>query len=152
MDDIDTTQGAEIIKPPSLRDERGRYLPGITQPTAKPITSANARSLALARADKYRKAAARGILKEAMSIDPSVVTSFDAWGVLNGRAYVEAMDKPRADLLEQIGRNIGATLRQDERIAGGDSPALVLNTEGALMIGKLLDTIRTIEERRDGNS
>ena len=59
-------------------------------------------------------------MREAASLDPTVQTPADAWGVLNARLFTEQMDKPRGDDVAQLGRNIGALPLTHERIQAGD--------------------------------
>lgn len=91
-----------------IRGKGGRFLPGTRSPA--PITNANARELQQKRWNAYRKAAAKGITKEAMSIDPSVKTPADAWSLVAAKQYSALMDsdKPRGDDLHRLGQVIGA--------------------------------------------
>jgi hypothetical protein len=86
----------------------------------KAISQANASAMAKKRWQKYRQSAAKGILKEAIAIDPSVKTPADAWQLVTGKQYVALMDsdKPRADDLYRIGQIVGALPLAGELAAG----------------------------------
>jgi hypothetical protein len=92
------------------RDEKGRFIKGAGE-RGKPIkSSADARMMAQKRWAKARKAAADRVTREAASIDPTVNTWADAWGLVTARQYSALMDsdKPRGDDLLAIGKAIGA--------------------------------------------
>jgi len=90
------------------RDERGKMLAPL--PGTQPITHATARSMAALRWEKARKSAANRIMREAASIDPTVSTWYEAWGILAAKQYLALMDsdKPRGDDLYRIGQVMGA--------------------------------------------
>lgn len=77
---------------------------------ARKITPSEGREMANIRWEKYRKATASRVLKEAQSIDPDVKSEEDAWALLVSRVYQQIMDseKPRGDDLEKVGKAMGA--------------------------------------------
>lgn len=92
-----------------IRDDKGRFIKGTRAPGTI-NSSASARNLAQKRWAKARKAAADRVVREAASIDPTVNTWADAWGLVTARQYSALMDsdKPRGDDLLAIGKAIGA--------------------------------------------
>jgi hypothetical protein len=88
----------------ALRDERGRMLAPL--PGKHTITSADASILARRRWEKYRQAAVKRIVGEAQSIDPTVQTPADAYGLVASKQYTALMDseKPRIADLEKLGQ------------------------------------------------
>jgi hypothetical protein len=129
----------------AIRDDRGRFVPGVIQPGAKIITKETARSLALARAEKYRKAALARVYGEVAAVAADVKTPADAWGFIVARQAVALLDSDKPRLLDTkiLGQLLGAVAMDSDR-ASGDSagPALAINTEGAQMVSKLLDLVR----------
>lgn len=93
-----------------IRDDKGKFIKGASG-QGKPIkSSADGRRLAELRWQKFRQTAASRVVQEAASIDPSVKTPADAWGLVTARQFSALMDsdKPRGDDLLAIGRAIGA--------------------------------------------
>jgi len=91
-----------------LRDANGRYL---RKPDNLPVlTSVKAREAVAKRWENYRRKAAKGIMREAMAIDPSVQTPADAYALVVGRQYVALMDsdKPKLDDVYRLGQIVGA--------------------------------------------
>lgn len=83
---------------------------------ARQLTTSYAREMVDARWDKYRKATASRILKEAQAIDPDIKTEEDAWALLVGKTFIAIMDsdKPRGDDLEKVGKAMGAMPQSHE--------------------------------------
>jgi hypothetical protein len=81
------------------------------------ITSVDAREKVRKRWENYRKASARGILKEAMAIDPSVETPADAYALVVGKQYLALVDsdKPKLDDVYKLGQIIGALPNSHEK-------------------------------------
>jgi hypothetical protein len=77
------------------------------------------------RWQKYRQAAATGIVREAMAIDPSVRVPADAWRVVTAKQYVALLDadKPRVDDLYRMGQIVGALPLAGEVQAQAQAPA-----------------------------
>ena len=111
----------------NTRDERGRFLT-VPVGAAPPITSDNAHEMIRKRTEKYRLAALRRIVSEASSIDPTVSTSADAFGLVAAKQFTALMDsdKPVIDQLDKLrrimtGDNGGDSQREHE----GAQPGLI---------------------------
>jgi hypothetical protein len=90
------------------------------------ITQANASAMARARWEKYRRAAVREIVDEAKSINPAVMTSADAYGMLMANHYNKLMDsqKPAIDQVEKLGKmltgmDVEISQRENTHVAPG---------------------------------
>jgi len=85
------------------RDSRGRFLT-VPAGAAPPITSDNAREMVRKRTEKYRRAMVARIVREAASIDSTVQTPADAFGLVAAKQYTTLMDseKPRMADLEKL--------------------------------------------------
>jgi len=128
-----------------VRDARGRWVPGtLPAGAAPPITSENARDMIRRRQEKYRSAAVRRVLGEVQAVAADVVTPADAWGFIVARQAVALIDSDKPRLLDTkiLGQLLGAVPTELERGNDQGGPALVLNTEGAAMVGKLLDLVK----------
>lgn len=94
-------------------------------------TKEHAATMVKKRWDSYRDAAAKGILKEAMSIDPSVRTNADAWALLISKQYTAFLDEQhvKGDDLIKIGQILGAMPRPDEtQRQPAEDPETVIHT------------------------
>ena len=93
------TQETQVV-----RDKGGKWIVAPKSPA--PITHENARSMVQKRWDKYRQAAVRRIVGEAKSIDPTVSTGADAFGMVAAKQYSALMDseKPVIGDLEKLQR------------------------------------------------
>lgn len=107
-----------------MRNERGKFAPG-TQSKAGIKSSADARNLAQKRWDKYRAATAKGIVAEAIAIDPSANTPEAAMALVAGKQYVALMDsdKPKVDDLYRMYQIVGGLPLAGELQAQAQSPA-----------------------------
>lgn len=117
-----------LTSAPTPRDERGRYL---EKPANLPVlTSAKAREAAQKRWDKYRHASAKGIMKEAMAIDPTVQTPADAYALVVGKQYVALMDsdKPKMDDVYRLGQIIGALPTAHDKVQAETGTSPVVHT------------------------
>jgi CheY-like chemotaxis protein len=97
------------------RDEKGRW---ITPPKGAPLfTPATARSMALKRWENYRRSAVKRIVGEAKSVDTSVSTGADAFGLVASRQFAALMDseKPKIDDLERLAKIMTGTGAYSER-------------------------------------
>lgn len=122
------------------RDSNGRFLT-IPKGAAPPITSANARDMVAKRVAKYRQAALKRILTEAQSIDPTVSTSADAYGLVAAKQYTTLMDsdKPAIDQLDKLhklmtGESGGNSQRAHEATTG----TISLDASALLYLADLL--------------
>ena len=117
-----------------LRDANGRYL---RKPDNLPVlTSASASEASRKRWDKYRKASAKGILKEAQAIDPSVQTPADAYALVVGKQYITLLDaeKPSMKDVHYLGQIIGALpTAHDKQDTSGGVSAVVHTIDPAVM-------------------
>lgn len=97
------------------RDSNGRWL---ERPAGHTITHADASILARKRWDKYRQASARGIMREAIAIDPTVQTPADAYALVVGKQYLALMDsdRPKMDDVYRLGQIIGALPTAHDRV------------------------------------
>ena len=95
----------------AIRDDRGRAI--VPLPGKHTISKEDASILVTRRWNNYRRAAVKRITGEAASIDPTVSTGADAFGVVAARQYVALMEseKPRIKDLEAL-----------QRIMAGDNP------------------------------
>jgi hypothetical protein len=77
-----------------IRDNNGRFL--TVPPNAAPrFTTDTAKSAVQKRVEKYRQATVKRIVLEAKSIDPTVETPSDAFGILAAKQYTAIMDSER---------------------------------------------------------
>lgn len=127
-----------------LRDERGRMLAPL--PGTKPITNANARSMAERRWQKYRQEAVKRITDEIASIEPGVSTGAAAFGVIAAKQAVALMDseKPRIGDLEKLGQIMSGHTPENSRRENAAAPA------GAIVAppAALLELVGLIEQRQ----
>ncbi len=137
MSDTNSTAG-EIV-----RDSNGRWV--VPPKSPAPITHANAREMQMKRWDRHREAAARGVVKEAMAISSDVRDEYDAWGVINGRLFVEMMDKPRGDDIHRLGQAIGALPLPYERGQMGESAGVIISEQA---FGQLVGLIQSLVDNR----
>lgn len=137
----------EIIK----RNEKGQFL--ALPPGAAPlITSANAREMVARRVEKYRRAALRRITDEAMSIDPTVSTSADAFGMVAAKQFTTLMDsdKPAIDQLDKLRRIMtGDDGVNSQRDHGSAPPNGQISASAATLVELAVQIEREIERRRD---
>ena len=137
-----------LTSTPTPRDERGRYL---EKPANLPVlTSAKAREAAQIRWDRYRKASAKGIMKEAIAIDPTVQTPADAYALVVGKQYVTLMDsdKPKMDDVYRLGQIIGALPTAHDKVQ--ESGAITAVMEGVLDLTRVwLDVMQA--QRQDAS-
>lgn len=108
------------------RGPDGRIAKG-NQPANMIGVAADPRTMAAARWEKYRRAAAARVQKYAASIDPTVTTPEDAAALLVERTYQQAMDaeRPQPDALLAVQRSIGAMpLSANETRQDGNTPAI----------------------------
>jgi hypothetical protein len=84
--------------------DRGRIVSSKNATTK--ITSANAGELSRKRHEANRRAAVKRILGEAQSIDPSIQTPADAYGLLVASQYTKLLDsdKPNVEQIERLGK------------------------------------------------
>jgi hypothetical protein len=118
-----------------IRDNNGRWLappPGSEQTR---ITTANARSMAEKRWEKARLAANRRIVEEAKSIDPTVSSAADAFGLVAAKQYTALMDseKPRIADLEKLGQIMTGTTNADNSRREDTPPNAISGSPDALM-------------------
>jgi len=87
-----------------VRDERGRMIQPL--PGKHTITKADASILARRRWEKYRQQAVKRITDEARSVDLTVSTGADAFGLVAAKQFTALMDsdKPRITDLEKLGQ------------------------------------------------
>ena len=129
-----------------LRDERGRWLVAPKSPA--PITHDNARSMVQKRWDNYRRAAVKRIVGEASSIDPTVSTGADAFGLVASKQFAALMDsdKPKLDDLERLYKMMtGAVAANAQRADVQDAPpgALIGTPETLLRLAELIERERS---------
>jgi hypothetical protein len=109
-------------------------------PGANKITKETAREYQRRGVEKYRKAAADAILKEAQAIGASPRgLPTDAWAMLIGNQFVKILDsaKPRAADVELIGRAIGAltnTKETDDASPNAIPEGLLENADKLILI------------------
>jgi hypothetical protein len=98
-----------------LRDKNGRWLVAPKSPA--PITHENARSMVQKRWDNYRRAAVKRIVDEAKSVDLSVSTGADAFGLVAAKQYTALMDsdKPKLDDLERLQKMMTGMVANSQR-------------------------------------
>jgi hypothetical protein len=96
--------------------DRGRIVSSKNVTTK--ITSANAVELSRKRHEANRRAAVKRILGEAQSIDPSIQTPADAYGLLVASQYTKLLDsdKPNVEQIERLGKMLtGMDLLNSQR-------------------------------------
>jgi hypothetical protein len=116
------------------------------------ITQANASAMARARWEKYRRAAVREIVDEAKSINPAVMTSADAYGMLMANHYNKLMDsqKPAIDQVEKLGKMLtGMDVENSQRENTQAQPGTVTMAADTLVeiMQRLEDEKRLAVER-----
>jgi hypothetical protein len=127
------------------RNEKGQLLPGHSVGVATRITPENSRTLAIARAEKFRRAALARVYGEVAAVAADVKTPADAWGFIVARQAVALLDSDKPRLLDTkiLGQLLGAVAMESDRASSDNAgPALAINTEGAQMVSKLLDLVR----------
>lgn len=100
----------------NLRDANGRFL---RKPdNLRVLTSAEASQISRKRWDNYRRASAKGIMKEAQAIDPSVQTPADAYALVVGKQYLTLLDsdKPKMDDVYRLGQIVGALPNAHDKV------------------------------------
>ena len=131
-----------------LRDDNGRFLAPPPGSESTRITTANARTLAQKRWEKYRRAAVQRILGEAQSIDGSVQTPADAFGLVAAKQYTTLMDsdKPRVADLEKLGQIMTghtATGENSQRANEPPAGALVAAPETLMQLVDMIERERS---------
>ena len=118
-----------------IRDKNGRWLVAPPGSEETRITTANARSMAQRRWEKYRRAAVREIVEEAKSINPAVATSADAYGLLMANQYTKLLDsqKPAVDQVEKLGKMLTGMDTEARRENAQDAPDSISGSPEALM-------------------
>ena len=129
-----------------IRDSKGRWLAPPPGSEKTRITTENARSMVQRRWEKYRRQAVKRIVEEAKSIDLSVSTGADAFGLAAAKQFAALMDsdKPVIDQLERLYKlmtGMDAEARREN--AGGASGDSITGSPAAL-----LDLLRLIEAER----
>lgn len=95
----------------SHRNNKGQFTTGHQPPV--PITRENAPAFARLRAEKARRASAKGVLAEAQAIDPTVSSVADAIALLVRRQVQLLMDADRP--------HVGQVLALSDRLTGMDA-------------------------------
>jgi hypothetical protein len=122
-----------------IRDKNGRMIAPL--PGAAPrITSDNARDMVARRVAKYRQAAIKRIVGEASSIDPSVSTGADAFGLLAARQYSALIDsdKPAVDHLERLYKIMTGSGDNSQRAHEPVAGTISLDAQSLLDLADLL--------------
>lgn len=94
----------QMLKSGAVKDtETGKFV-------ARRITSEEGREMVNGRWDKWRKANASAILKEAQAIDPNIKTEQEALAMAAGKTFLAILDseKPRGDDLVKLSQLAGA--------------------------------------------
>jgi hypothetical protein len=99
------------------------------------ITQANASALARMRWEKYRRAGVREIVEEAKSINPAVMTSADAYGLLLANQYTKLLDsdKPNIDQTERLGKMLTGMDLQNSQRENASTPGTITADPDTLM-------------------
>jgi hypothetical protein len=116
-----------------VRDERGRMIEPL--PGKHTITKADASILARRRWEKYRQQAVKKIVEEAKSIDLSVSTGADAFGIVAAKQFTALMDsdKPRIADLEKLGHIMTGMDTQNSQRENAAENSKILASPEALM-------------------
>lgn len=112
------------------------------------LSSDRARAMVKARTEKYRRAMVERIMGEATSIDPTVQTPADAYGLLAAKQWQTLMDseKPAIDQLDKLRRMMtGETGVESQR---DHEPATPPNGTIAASVDTLLALVQQIEEHK----
>jgi hypothetical protein len=129
-----------------IRDNNGRWLAPPPGSDKTRITTANARSMAQKRWEKYRQAAVRQIVGEAQSIDPSIQTPADAFGLVAAKQFTALMDtdRPKIADLEKLGQIMTGISEEPRREnAGGGENSISGSPEALMRLVELLEAERT---------
>lgn len=134
----------------ALRDERGRMLTPL--PGVKPFTHETARIAVNKRWENFRKAANRRIVDEAKSIDPTVSSAADAFGLVASKQFQALMDseKPRIADLEKLGNIMtGMTAQGAESQRAHEPPSGQISASVATLIELAAQIEQRIAAERD---
>ena len=111
------------------------------------ITQATASALAKLRWEKYRRAAVREIVEEAKSINPAVMTSADAYGILLASQYTKLLDsdKPNIDHAEKLGKMLTGMDAESRRENTPDGSGSTISATPAAL-GELLAVLEQAKQ------
>jgi hypothetical protein len=102
--------------------------------------------MAQKRWEKYRQAAVRQIVGEAQSIDPSIQTPADAFGLVAAKQFTALMDtdRPKIADLEKLGQIMTGISEEPRREnAGGGENSISGSPEALMRLVALLEAERT---------
>ena len=119
MDDIQNTQTeprTKVLKNGAVYDFDKKHI--VKAPTNTPERQAQASTLARTRWENYRRSAVKRITGEARSVDMTVSTGADAFGLVAAKQFSALMDsdKPKLDDLERLYKMMtGVTVANSQR-------------------------------------
>jgi hypothetical protein len=105
MEDTQVESRTKVLKNGAVYDlDRGRIVSSKNVTTK--ITSENAVALSRKRHEANRRAVVRAVVGEAQSIDPTVQTPADAYGLLMANQYTKLLDSQKPDVgqAEKLGK------------------------------------------------
>lgn len=146
MDEITQTKPrTKVLKNGAVYDLDKKHI--VKAPTNTPERQAQASTLAKTRWENYRRAAVKRIMGEAKSIDMTVSTGADAFGLVASKQFIALMDsdKPKLDDLERLYKMMtGAVAANAQRADEPPPPGALIGTpETLLQMAELIERERS---------
>lgn len=142
-----TPLDVEMHPTDEYRDVHGRLVKQL--PGSVEFTSANARQMQAksveARRNRAMRSAQNRVAREAASIDPTVDSWYDAWGLAVSKQYTTLLDsdKPRGDDLLRIGQALGAVPLAGE-LREQDNQVADTMTGARDLLREIVDAVRRL--------